>query len=325
MSRYPLLRAAAAAIAGLLALPLAASQAVASPTAGTSQAAPDTTLHSGDRQNQALDAYWTPERMRSAVPADAPRPTGGPSAKDATPAAHGAAARQLAASQAPLAHDARLQGLNLTPTVGRVFFTDSKGVPRSCSASSVNNPTKNMVVTAGHCVHGGKGMGWHSKWTYVPAYWNGNAPYGRWSYHYARTFNGWIQKSDFDLDVAILNLWDNGGRLVDRVGGNGLGVNYGFKQKVTVWGYPADPPYNGSRPYYCQNLTTWKHSKYQVGVGCTMVGGASGGPWLRNYNTSTGLGDVYAVTSRRTEPPKDIWSPYFDNDIGHLYDQMAHN
>ena len=46
-----------------------------------------------------------------------------------------------------------------------------------------------------------------------------------------------------------------------------------------------------------------------------MVEGASGGPWLKDYNASAGLGNQYAVTSTRSEPIGSIQSPYFDGKI----------
>ena len=207
---------------------------------------------------------------------------------------------------------------------GKVFFHNAvNGLDYACSASSINNPARDMVLTAGHCVHGGAGGAFHTNWVYVPLYNNGSRPYRTWSAAYLTTFNGWMNSSDLNYDVGVVNVAPlNGQRLVDVVGGEGLGYNYGYSQSVTIWGYPSAFGYNGEWPYYCSGVGTY-NTGGRVGAGCSLVEGASGGPWLINYNATSGLGTQYAVTSTRSDPPGSIQSPYFDSKIQSIYNATA--
>ena len=64
------------------------------------------------------------------------------------------------------------------------------------------------------------------------------------------------------------------------------------------FGYPAAPPFDGSRLIYCSgrafNDTVMTRDQ---GLRCNMTGGASGGPWFQNFNESTGLGMLNSVNS----------------------------
>ena len=272
----------------------------------------------------AVTQYWTPERMRNAIPAQAPA--------DAKPLSQPAATLStlklttLTSAQSPSTgrtHPAPA-ALTAPATQGKVFFHNPvDGKDYVCSGGVINNPTKDMVFTAGHCVHQGSSSSWMTNWAFVPAYYNGSEPYGIWYANKLTTFNAWISSSDLNYDIGVVNVGSNGGNLlVNMVGGNGLQYNYGYSVTVTIWGYPAELGYNGQVPYYCYNLTTWQDGS-RVRSGCSMVGGASGGPWLKDYNTSNGLGNENGVTSTRTVPPGYIDSPYFDNKIGTIYGNTA--
>jgi hypothetical protein len=58
-----------------------------------------------------------------------------------------------------------------------------------------------------------------------------------------------------------------------------------------------------------------------------MQPGASGGPWLVNYNASTELGDEDALTSTNVPAVGNgyIGSPYFGSDILTIYQQTENN
>ncbi len=188
-------------------------------------------------------------------------------------------------------------------TVGRLFFTNSDGVDRSCSGSTINNKNGNLVMTAGHCVHGGKGKGWSRNIVFVPAYYNGSRPLGTWYYQDVVTFSAWINDSDFYYDQAMVKMAPNaqGRNIISVAGGNGLvSGNSTVQPNTRIWGYPADQPYNGQRPYYCDGDTnTYAFNANDSAMNCDMTGGASGGPWLKD-RVNDNLGYVYAVTSRRT-------------------------
>ena len=165
-------------------------------------------------------------------------------------------------------------------TAGKVFSTYN-GTTYVCSGSAINSPNKSLVLTAGHCVHEGKGGGWHTDIVFVPAYYNGEAPYGYWNAKNIMTFKGWTDKSDFSRDQAFFTVYPRRGKtLVDTVGGNGLSYNYGHNQSnVRIWGWPAAYPFNGEVPYYCDGNTRKRNFlSGDMLMRCDMTPGASGGP-----------------------------------------------
>jgi hypothetical protein len=239
------------ALAGVL-LAAGAVPAVAAPPATTSlimtikaPALPRSAAPSG-----ALDAtgYWTAEKMQNAIPADLSAVPGS-SKQTAQPGSSGIASRPVA----PKTQPGRTTVLNdvVPTTAGKLFFTDN-GLNYVCSASTINNNYKNLIITAGHCVHSGQGGAWHSNIVFAPAYYNGASGSGLWNWTGARAFNSWINSSDFTHDQAFVTLGQRNGRnLIDAVGGNGL-----------VWGNSPDQPNTRiwagrpSRPTTARCLTT---------------------------------------------------------------------
>ncbi|MER7246488.1 hypothetical protein [Kribbella sp. NPDC000426] len=265
----------------------------------------------------ALDAtgYWTAEKLRNAIPADLPASAS--PAKQGSSTSSGIASDPVAPKGHKLANDA------VPSTAGKLFFTDN-GLNYVCSASTINNSYKNLIITAGHCVHSGAGGAWHSNIVFAPAYYNGQSGYGLWNWSQARTFNSWINSSDFTHDQAFVTLQQrNGSNLIDAVGGNGLVWGNGQNQPGTrIWGWPAEPPYNGEVPYYCDGDTyAWGGS--DAALTCSMNGGASGGPWLKD-RIDANLGYVFAVTSRRTTSgtPTLLSTPNTP-DVKTMFDQMT--
>ena len=97
--------------------------------------------------------------------------------------------------------------VSASATVGRAFFhNQTNGLDYSCSASALNSGSKELVLTAGHCVHGGAGGTWMTNWVFVPLYNYGSQPYGQWSAKYFTTFNSWISSSDLNRDVAMVTM-----------------------------------------------------------------------------------------------------------------------
>lgn len=249
--------------------------------------------------------YWTPERMREAVPLDLD-PSGQAVAIDAAPGRSRAAARAG-------------EGLRST---GKLFF--SQGTSNFvCSASSVNTPEKDLVVTAGHCVNtgatrtllGGCRAGtYYDNFLFVPAYDHNTRPYGTWVGSAAIAQGDWVNKCDeVAHDQAMIRVAPLGGQyLVDVVGGNGLAWNYPIREDgVRVVGWPAEAPYDGQSRQECIGSTTPFEQAGDAQISCPLTGGASGGPWfLRMASADTGF--IFAVTSRRTltGPPLLLATPF---------------
>ena len=306
--------------------------------------------------DQALSAYWTPERMKAAVNVDSAPflldaykryealdarrqqeakanedagikpPEQGPELlvkpqADGTLAKTGTTARAAAfnpnlASNAPTAR-----------TMGKVFFNMGTG-SFSCSATVVNSEGLDTVWTAGHCVEQGSSGGWASNWTFVPAFDDDLAnprPFGTWSANQLWTKTAWANNSDFaeDMGVAIMNT-HNGSHIVSAFGGQGLRANYGKSVFENAFGYPAESPFDGGNLFRCWGTSSpeWSFlfwSSDTIKIPCDMTRGSSGGAWLHGYDGNWGY--LNGVNSRidRIVAPTIMLSPYFDDSAVSLY------
>ncbi|TFC31365.1 hypothetical protein E3O25_02660 [Cryobacterium sp. TMT1-3] len=251
--------------------------------------------------------FWTEEKLQSAIPLDLLPDTTGSDRRSEPPAESDESSDEGVTLSDPVAP---LQSSEITPfadpvasTVGRLFFNTPNG-PSSCTASTINNANKNLLITAGHCVHQGGGGAWYSNFLFAPSYYDGPSAQGYWSWSNARTFNSWMDSSDFTHDQAFIAVYPNNGtQIVDAVGGNGLVTGAGpVQSNVRVWGYPADPPFTGEIPYYCDGNTTAVAFSSDASFPCGMNGGASGGPWLKD-RINVNLGYTWAITSRCETTP----------------------
>ena len=317
--RHVLLSLPAAALLSLAALAPASAQQAPSPD-GSTTASPARTADGArvDTLSSAkeVEEYWTPERMRNAQPLTAEdtgakrssstpeQPTGPPGD---TPAA------------AP-SGDVRTK-IDETPVAGKVFFTKpSDGKDYVCSASALNSDSKQMAITAGHCAHEGDGGDWMENWAYAPEYRNGDRPYGTFAAKQLRTFNGWIDNGDLNWDVAMVTTWpQDDGKLVNRTGGNGLSWNYSREQDVTINGYPGNRD-NGEIQWYCTGTTSDSDGK--LALGCDFGGGSSGGPWMREFDESSGLGNTNGVMSTIDNNGVNR-SSYFGDSVKAMFDEQG--
>ncbi|MFF9779215.1 trypsin-like serine peptidase [Streptomyces sp. NPDC013978] len=300
-------------------------RATADPTAGggASTAGRTARLSSGAPVDSAqdiaaLERYWTPERMANAVSLDK-RPAA--PLLDATEKV-GPTGKPGTTPSAPARSDVRAPRVNESAAVGKVFFTNpSNGGTYACSASALNSDSKQMVVTAGHCVHGGSGGTWMTNWVYVPRYRSGVRPFGTFAAKQMRTFNAWINSSDLRRDVAMVTTWPlNGNKIVNVTGGHGMSWNFSRTQPVTILGYPGNFD-SGEIQWACTG-TTRAASDNGIELQCNFGGGSSGGPWLREFNDSNGLGSVNGVMSTVTSTG---WNEaaYFDDAVKAMYDAQG--
>jgi V8-like Glu-specific endopeptidase len=187
---------------------------------------------------------------------------------------------------------------------GRVFFT-LDGVEYACSAAVVAGVRADVVMTAAHCVSDGSG-GWAQNWTFIPGYTAGRAPYGR---YVAKTFyvaGRWADGSDEDDDVAFVVVKPAPGSpatgspakdVADLTGSEPIVFGY-RSPTTTVFGYPAEAPYNGAKLDYCAGkVLADPYGAADAGVRCAMTEGDSGGPWLSDFDPATGSGFITGVTS----------------------------
>ncbi|MFI6788406.1 trypsin-like serine peptidase [Nonomuraea sp. NPDC050383] len=103
----------------------------------------------------------------------------------------------------------KVQNVNLPKTIGKVFFVNSKGEKKWCSATSVQSKYRNLVSTAGHCVYDTAGnTDVMSKWVFVPGYYQGKTPWGIYVGKQAFTHYDFDVYEDYDRDYAFVTVYN---------------------------------------------------------------------------------------------------------------------
>ncbi|WP_031108607.1 trypsin-like serine peptidase [Streptomyces sp. NRRL S-146] len=150
-----------------------------------------------------------------------------------------------------------------------------------CTASVVDAPHRDLIVTAAHCLGGDGGL------VFVPGYRDGRAPYGQWRVQRRFLPRGWDQGRHEDSDVGFAVLAPRGGREVqDVVGGNRFvtGTATGATG-VTVTGYPDAR----ETPVSCTDKPA-ALGRTQQRVACPgFGGGTSGSPWVNGDGEVVGV------------------------------------
>jgi V8-like Glu-specific endopeptidase len=205
---------------------------------------------------------------------------------------------------------------------GKVFFTSDDGYDYVCSGTVVSSPEGNTVVTAGHCAYEPETGSFVHNWMFVPAYRNGNDPYGTWVAGELFTTQAWKTSGDFRYDVAFAALESNSGDSIqDLVGSRGIVFNQDPYQQVDAIGYPAGSPFSGEKMIDCDTQVSYRNGKgamAPLGIDCDMTGGSSGGGWViqdQYVNSVVSFG----IVGR----PDVLYGPYFGTVAEALYEDAT--
>lgn len=315
--------------AALLALS-AAGAASAAPAPGNAPTGTSTvTSHAVVEPGGA--EYWTAERMRNAVPGDVLAEKAvqrGARSKAALNRPAEAGAPGTVEALAPSVQAPQIQtkaNASATPVkhIGKVFFTLG-GTNYVCSGNSVSATNKSTVSTAGHCINEGPGA-FATKFTFVPAYLNGSAPYGMWTAKALYAPTHWSSGGDmtYDTGFAVLNTL-NGQKLADVVGASGVKFNAARGLAYKAFGYPAAAPFNGESLKSCSGTAVNDAYNPQFntqGIPCNMTGGSSGGPWFIGTSSTGYQNSVnsYGYGSNSTT----MYGPYWGSVIQQTYSNAA--
>lgn len=255
----------------------AATAVVAAPASAADQVV--TRVSAADRS--AALAHWTPERMRQWVGDD---------------------------SLPPAEKIGREWEEPVPAGVGRLFFTAEPGIDESCTATVVPSSSKDVALTAGHCVNGGLDRLDNPikivNVVFVPGYDHGKAPHGVFpvrAFAWSSTYSGPTSGTD---DDAVIALDPVGGHHVADVAGT---QDVSFEQPpspvdTTMLGYPVSQAAGGEALFSCVRAATLEVNSVTTtwNTDCDLAGGSSGGPWLRSFDPATGRGTIFSVTSRGT-------------------------
>ncbi|MEW9532042.1 serine protease [Microbispora sp. NPDC049125] len=214
------------------------------------------------------------------------------------------------------------------PMVGKVFFKVGDK-EYWCSASAVHSPNHNLVATAGHCAYALAQDKPVENWIFVPSYHDGVAPAGIFVGHTLFMHEDFAGKGDFDRDYAFVTVhrgftWQaytqggkvayrsvDVGRLEDKVGAFRFSSTKPIGRQVLAFGYPNGAQPDGTRPYTgqvvktCSGATekkfvaapTWQLDRGVRLAACPFTSGASGGPWVTNYDSAKRTGYLTGITS----------------------------
>lgn len=209
--------------------------------------------------------YWTQSRLLAATPWREPGYQPGPSAS-APPSTPGV-------------------------RVGALFEHDASG-NHFCTASVVASPGRDLLITAAHCINGGKGGGYRQDIVFIPGYRDGQEPFGVWTTARLIVAPQWADSSDPDFDVGFVVLQPNDGRNIEQVlGANRLMTDTGYRYLVHVTGYPS----SANAPITCVNWTS-RQSATQLRFECGgYAGGTSGSPWVTRFSTRSRTGTIVGV------------------------------
>jgi hypothetical protein len=262
---------------------------------------------------RAGDSHWTPARMRAALPAPTPRRA--ELVSPALPIPLPVVAQPLAPITSPS-----------NRTSGKVFYTAGKW-DYDCSGTAVASPSRSLVISAGHC---GEFEGPKIRnWTFVPAYHDGMAPFGKWRAKRLAAPAGWVHAAhpphasgsggDPRFDVSAARVGRRKGRTLQSVvGGSRIAFDSPSQQQYDAIGYPAAGRFDGRSPYYCRSQVQLNDpsvgSPQPMGIPCDMTDGSSGGGWF------DADGHLVSVTSYGyTDEPDVLYGPYFGAAIQQFY------
>jgi V8-like Glu-specific endopeptidase len=199
-------------------------------------------------------------------------------------------------------------------TVGPLFAS-ARATKHGCTASVVDSPAGDLILTAAHCISGtGAGV------VFAPGYDQGKLPYGLWQVTGVHGAPSWLQGRSEQRDFAFLEVAPktiNGKvtQIQDVTGGNQLGEAATSGETVTVPAYAAG---SDDQPLTC-TTTVYLDDGFPAFNCNPYPDGTSGAPWLE----STGHGEIvvgviggrhhggcYTYTSYSTAFSTATWNAY---------------
>ncbi|KJK58284.1 hypothetical protein [Saccharothrix sp. ST-888] len=283
--------------------------------------------------NPVVRDLWNPEKMKSAQPQQ-PEPVATQPPADAGVTDPDPAPVQAVAVPRPYTRYA---------ASGKVFSTAPGGGTGQCSATVVADPAhpgkSNLVWTAGHCVHEGKGGDWFKNIIFVPAYNSSGAagsghkaapqdvaPLGMWWADNVITSPQWTAEgghsgnaaNQYDFAVLKVHNPDGNGRSLEETVGTALPVWFDAPRdqlSISAWGYPAVKPFDGQELDRCDGgkparLSFDPKRPSMMTIGCTMTAGSSGGGWFATM--PDGRQALVSNTSIGTLDHTSLSGPYLE-------------
>ena len=173
-----------------------------------------------------------------------------------------------------------------TSAVGALFTLAASGKlgRHFCTASVVDSPMGDLVVTAAHCV----GPNMADRMAFVPDYAAGNIPDGIWTVTHVLMDSQWTSSRNPDDDFAFLIVSQPGSTasVQQLTGGEAIGIDMPAGRRVKLAGY------NDSQDALisCENTAHLVNgTQFELQCG-RFAGGTSGSPFLATAGRETVIG-----------------------------------
>lgn len=296
--------------------------------------------------NEVAQDFWSIAKMEDAkgraTPEYSAKSAGSTVERDEPPAAIPARPQQHPYSPA-------------TAVVGKIFMTAPEG-DSMCSGTVVSDPANpgrsNLVYTAAHCLHDGKGGTWLKNIVFVPGYnRDGQAsrgkkyteqqvsPYGRWTAVNALVSPTWVKESgvgpnsQYDYGIIRVRNENGSGKSLEETVGSSIPVWFNApREQITSafsYGYPAERPFDGMELNHCDSTLRPAKLSFDPArppmyvIGCTMTGGSSGGGWFITKDGKPNLISVNSIGNRN--PSEYMAGPSLQEQAKQAFDYFSKN
>ncbi|AXI79739.1 trypsin-like serine peptidase [Peterkaempfera bronchialis] len=308
--------------------------------------------------NPVIKDLWNADKMKAAKPKDQapPSDTGGGDSGGGDDSGDGSGSGDGGTDPEPAPIKATALPRPYDGKVGKIFMQTSPTEAAVCSGTVVSDPQhpgrSNLVWTAGHCVHGGKGKDWFKSIMFVPAYNSSGAgsghqqstdkalaPLGQWWADDIISSPQWTAEggetgdkaSQYDFAVLKVRNPSGGGRSLEETVGGSVPVWFNAPRDqlapVAAWGYPAVAPFDGQELYHCNSPIAPVRLSYDtsrppmLSIGCTMTGGSSGGGWF--VRRSDGTTALVSENSIGTLDHTTLSGPYLGDVAQKMFDYLS--
>jgi hypothetical protein len=168
------------------------------------------------------------------------------------------------------------------PRVGAVFL--GGGDLHACTASVLDAPSGDLILTAAHCLSGGTDA------AFVPGFAGGDVD-DAWHVDSAFFDPRWLGTQDPAADFAVARVSRADGAGLEATAGGGLrpGPAPAAGTDITVIGYPMGV---GGGPASCHTRTSPPAQGFPEVRCAGVVGGFSGAPWLNGSTVSGVIGGL---------------------------------
>lgn len=231
-------------------------------------------------------------------------------------------------ARAPQASSSSATATREIPTVGKLTFRVDGVVSLNCTATVIDGTaaanSEELIVTAAHCIEGtiGRIAYTSTSLAFSPMWHDGKNPFGTWTVKKAFLNSGWLTCRVPVADCETNQLYDyavvvlspkNGKGVGDVTGADGWSVNQPRTiASVAIAGIPATSP---GTLVTTTNTDTVTESGEPFRRAATpgFTDGSSGGPWLRNFSTTTGRGVLIGDTGGFQQGGPSSGSPSYSN------------